>query len=74
MRTKQQRKQFEPWFRITIQYNKHLVRVMASYMPIISHKLIIGLWPRADPPELDYTIYISNAAIRLLITALLIYN
>ena len=48
--------------------NKHLVRVMASYMPIISHKLIIGLWPRADPPELDYTIYISNAAIRLLIT------
>ena len=56
------------------QYNKHLVRVIASYMPIISHKLIIGLWPRADPPELDYTISISNAAIRLLINALLIYN
>ena len=54
--------------------NKHLIRVIASYMPIISHKLIIGLWPRADPPELDYTIYFSNAAIRLLITALLIYN
>ena len=56
------------------QYSKHLVRVIASYMPIISHKLIIGLWPRADPPELDYTIYISNAAIRLLIITLLIYN
>ena len=54
--------------------NKHLVRVLASYMPIISHKLIIGLWPRADPPELDYTISISNAAIRLLINALIIYN
>ena len=54
--------------------SKHLVRVIANYMPIISHKLIIGLWPRADPPELDYTISISNAAIRLLITALLIYN
>ena len=40
-----------------------LVRVLASYMPIISHKLIIGLWPLADPPELDYTIYISNCEV-----------
>jgi hypothetical protein len=57
-----------------MQNNKHLVRVIASYMPIISHKLIIGLWPLADPPELDSLIYISNAAIRLLVITLLIYN
>ena len=49
-------------------------KTTASYVPIISHKLIIGLWPLLGPPELDYTIYISNDAIRLLVITLLIYN
>ena len=74
MRTKQTR-QCNTTLGLVLQHNRCFAwKTTASYVPIISHKLIIGLWPLLGPPELDYTIYISNDAIRLLVITLLIYN